>query len=153
LMSEETWMDAEMALDAGFVDSIDYPPEEDEEEDDDDVAAVLVHDLRVASGFALKGFQHAAAFKNSLKKIMSKQLIVKKNDPTDDDGGDPKGIVSNERNRIREIMDLATAVKERDNKDFFNEARKAIDDLLSPAEFSQVIVTSQKYKAQGGAIG
>ena len=150
IMDEETWMDAEMALEAGFVDSIDHAPED---------VATAVNDLRAARSFALQGFSNTAAFKNSLKtNRMSKQTNNNPNgDPlpllSGDGDDDPKVIVSNERNRVKEIMAIVNMIRKRDRLDFSAEGQRAIDEGVSPADFSRSCVFSPRFRDTGQIIG
>ena len=140
LMADESWLDAGEALDKSFVDSIDFAPED---------AAVAVNDLRAACRFDLTSFQHAAVFQNSIQETirMSQKTIPISGSEGDPPASNATQVLDAERERSAEIMDLATAIKKRDKKDFFNEARKAIADGISAAEFSKSVVQSERYKS------
>lgn len=137
LMSDETWMTAEEAQQLGFVDSIIQGDKADTEQ---------------ARNFSNIGrFRNSAAFINQLRRnnnsVKTKENLLNKSG-NGDDSPDGQEAIAAERNRCKEIQDIAALVLKNDKKDFSNEARKAIVDGVSSDEFAKAIVTSDRFKSQ-----
>lgn len=181
LMSEETWMSAEDALEKGFVDSI----------DGDDAS-----ETDTAVNFNLTKFRNSAKF---LSKPKPEQAPASGNTPvamTTGNSGAPSGqeeptnkpkqiLVLNHMGkpnenpeppdkpevdeaevkrradelykaklkRDLEIDEIVLSVRKRDKKDFGELAAKFKQDDKSVAEFSRALVTSEEYKPFGEIIG
>ena len=72
---------------------------------------------------------------------------------TNGGAGNGPDDVENERKRISEIHEVVALVLKRDGKDFSNEAKRAIQEGASAADFSKAIVFSDRFKSPRFEIG